>query len=227
MGNSRTVNPYLGHEDGESAQVDLADLLRAVHEIDGLWRIRFLTSHPNYMTDRILTAVRDLPKVCEHIEVPIQAGDDAVWRMRRGYTNAEYRALIDRIRAIIPDVAINTDIIVGFCGETAEQFDRTMEVVRDCAFDKVHIARYSPRPGTVSERRMADDVPEAEKCAGTGAGGTAGAISAANNARFLGEVTEVLVEDQHKGKWRGRNRQTSWSSSPATCRCAVAWWRWK
>ena len=162
LGNSRTVSPYLGHED--DTQFDLADLLRAVHEIDGLWRIRFLTSHPNYMTDRILTTVRDLPKVCEHIEVPIQAGDDVILEaMRRGYTNAEYRALIDRIRAIIPNVAINTDIIVGFCGETTEQFERTVDILRDCAFDKVHLARYSPRPGTVSERRMVDDVPEAEK----------------------------------------------------------------
>ena len=103
---------------------DLADLLHAVHEIEGLWRIRFLTSHPNYMSDRILEAVRDLPKVCEQIEVPVQAGDDEVLaRMKRGYTQADYRGLIDHIRATIPDVAINTDIIVGFCGESAAQFD--------------------------------------------------------------------------------------------------------
>ncbi|MEI2763227.1 MAG: radical SAM protein [Methanothrix soehngenii] len=126
--------------------------------------MRFLTSHPNYMTDRILEAVRDLPKVCPHIEVPIQAGDDDVLeRMKRGYTSAEYRALIARIRAIVPEVAIHTDIIVGFCGETDEQFERTVEIVREVKFDKVHLARYSPRPGTVSERRMDDDVPEAEK----------------------------------------------------------------
>src|SRR5690606_791356 len=104
--------------------------------------IRFLTSHPNYMTDRILYAVRDLPKVCEHIEVPIQAGDDTVLAtMQRGYTAADYRALIERIRAILPDAAIHTDIIVGFCGETAEQFERTYEILADLKLDKVHLAR--------------------------------------------------------------------------------------
>jgi tRNA-2-methylthio-N6-dimethylallyladenosine synthase len=189
--------------------LDLADLLRAVHAIDGLWRIRFLTSHPNYMTDRILEAVRDLPKVCPHIEVPIQAGDDDVLAaMKRGYTNAEYRGLVERIRAIIPDVAINTDIIVGFCGETDAQFERTAEIVRDLKFDKVHLARYSPRPGTVSERRMTDDVPEAEKVRRHKVlEALQEAVSTEINARFLGEIVEVLVEDQHKGKWRGRNRQ--------------------
>ena len=190
-------------------QADLSDLLRAVHAIDGLWRIRFLTSHPNYMTDRILETVRDLPKVCPHIEVPIQAGDDAVLeRMKRGYTVAEYRALIERIRAIVPEVAINTDIIVGFCGETAEQFEGTVDIVRDVHFDKVHLARYSPRPGTVSERRMVDDVPEEEKVRRHKVlENLQEQVSTAINARFLGETVEVLVEDQHKGKWRGRNRQ--------------------
>ncbi|MCB0150960.1 MAG: radical SAM protein, partial [Caldilineaceae bacterium] len=188
---------------------DLSDLLRAVHAIDGLWRIRFLTSHPNYMTDRILETVRDLPKVCPHIEVPIQAGDDAVLeRMKRGYTVAEYRALIERIRAIVPEVAINTDIIVGFCGETAEQFEGTVDIVSAVHFDKVHLARYSPRPGTVSERRMVDDVPEEEKVRRHKVlESLQEQVSTAINARFLGETVEVLVEDQHKGKWRGRNRQ--------------------
>src|SRR4051812_11452977 len=92
LGNSASVAPFTGHRNEAESEFDLADLLRAVHEIDGLWRIRFLTSHPNYMTDRILQTVRDLPKVCEHIEVPIQAGDDEVLeRMKRGYTNEEYR----------------------------------------------------------------------------------------------------------------------------------------
>ncbi|HAJ36004.1 MAG TPA: tRNA (N6-isopentenyl adenosine(37)-C2)-methylthiotransferase MiaB, partial [Chloroflexi bacterium] len=213
LGNSATVKAFQGEPGADAStrhpSYDLADLLRAVHEIDGLWRIRFLTSHPNYMTDRILETVRDLPKVCPHIEVPIQAGDDDVLeRMKRGYTNAQYRALIERIRAIVPAVAINTDIIVGFCGETAEQFERTVEIVRDLKFDKVHLARYSPRPGTVSERRMADDVPEAEKVRRHKLLETLQEqISAEINQRFLGEIVEVLVEDKHKGKWRGRNRQ--------------------
>ncbi|MCX6043347.1 MAG: MiaB/RimO family radical SAM methylthiotransferase [Caldilinea sp.] len=165
LGNSSTVKAFEAVQRSEDPQhADLADLLRAVHAVEGLWRIRFLTSHPNYMTDRILETVRDLPKVCPHIEVPIQAGDDTVLqRMKRGYTNAEYRSLVERIRAIVPAVAIHTDIIVGFCGEDNEQFERTVDLLRDLKFDKVHLARYSPRPGTVSERRLLDDVPEAEK----------------------------------------------------------------
>jgi tRNA-2-methylthio-N6-dimethylallyladenosine synthase len=128
--------------------------------------------------------------------------------MRRGYTNIQYRALIDRIRTIIPDVAINTDIIVGFCGEREDQFERTYEVMADVKFDKVHLARYSPRPGTVSERRMFDDVPDEEKIRRhKRLEDLQEQISAEINTKFLGEIVEVLVEDQHKGKWRGRNRQ--------------------
>ena len=188
---------------------DLADLLRAVNEIDGLWRIRFLTSHPNYMSDRILEAVRDLPKVCEHIEVPVQAGNDEVLAaMKRGYTNAEYRALVARIREIIPDVAINTDIIVGFCGESAEQFDDTYELLAELKLDKTHLARYSPRSGTVSERRMLDDVPEAEKVRRHKLlEELQEQVCGEINARLLGETVEILVEGLHKGKWRGRTRQ--------------------
>ena len=218
LGNSATVDAYHGVADEEADpaplaprpdHADLADLLRAVHAIDGLWRIRFLTSHPNYMTDRILETVRDLPKVMEHIEVPIQAGDDEVLaRMKRGYTNEEYRELVARIRRIIPDAAIHTDIIVGFCGETAEQFDRTADVLRELKLDKAHLARYSPRPGTVSERRLADDVPEAEKVRRHKVlEAIQEEVSAEINSRFLGEIVEVLVEEQQKGKWRGRTRQ--------------------
>lgn len=215
-GGSATVEAFLGYDELQGGAIsagadafDLADLLHAVHEIDGLWRIRFLTSHPNYMTDRILHAVRDLPKVCEHIEIPIQAGDDEVLeRMKRGYTNAGYRDLVAHIRATIPNVAVHTDMIVGFCGETEAQFERTVEVMTDLKFDKVHMARYSPRPGTVSERRMADDVSEEEKMRRhKRIEALQETLSAEINSHYLGEITEVLVEDHHKGKWRGRNRQ--------------------
>ena len=206
-----------GHEwsNGASAEnaapgrPDLADLLHAVHEIEGLWRIRFLTSHPNYMSDRILEAVRDLPKVCEHIEVPIQAGNDEVLaRMKRGYTQAQYRNLVDHIRATMPHAAINTDIIVGFCGESPAQFDDTYQVLADLKLDKAHLARYSPRPGTVSERRMADDVPEEEKVRRHKAlEQLQEQVCTEINARLLGETVELLIEEQHKGKWRGRTCQ--------------------
>jgi tRNA-2-methylthio-N6-dimethylallyladenosine synthase len=143
---------------------DLADLLRVVNDVEGLERIRFLTSHPSYMTDRILRAVAALPKVMPQIEVPIQAGDDTVLEnMKRGYTADEYRRLVYRIRDIIPDAAIHCDIIVGFPGETAGQFQKTVDLLAELELDKIHLARYSPRPGTVSARRLDDDVPDAEK----------------------------------------------------------------
>ena len=207
LGNSASVDAFNGTADGDIP--DLADLLAAMNEIDGLWRIRFLTSHPNYMTDRILQTVRDLPKVCEHIEVPIQAGDDEVLEnMRRGYTSGDYRALVHRIREIIPDAGINTDIIVGFCGETEEQFDRTVDVLAELKLDKVHLARYSPRPGTVSERRLADDVSDAEKRRRHQVlEDLQETVCTAINSKHLGETVEVLVEEKTKGKWRGRTRQ--------------------
>ena len=188
---------------------DLADLLHAIHEIDGLWRIRFLTSHPNYMTDRILRAVAELPKVCEQIEVPVQAGDDDVLAaMKRGYTVDDYRRLVDHIRTIIPDTAVHTDIIVGFPGETAEQFQRTYDLLADLKLDKVHLAMYSPRPGTVSARRLVDDVPAEEKKRRWDAlDKLQEQVVGEINGRLLGETVEVLVEDLHKkGRWRGRTR---------------------
>lgn len=190
-------------------QPDLADLLRAIHDIEGLWRIRFLTSHPNYMTDRILQAVAELPKICEHIEVPVQAGDDVVLaNMRRGYTADDYRRLVHHIREMIPNAAIHTDVIVGFPGETNEQFQRTYELLAELKLDKAHLARYSPRPGTVSARRMIDDVPdEVKRQRHRALEELQARIQNELNSRLVGETVEVLVEDLHKGKWRGRTRQ--------------------
>ncbi len=189
---------------------DLADLLRVINGIDGLERIRFLTSHPNYMTDKILRAVAELPKVMPQIEIPIQAGDDDVLReMKRGYTADEYRRLVSRIRQIIPDVAIHNDIIVGFPGETAVQFQKTYDLLRELELDKVHLARYSPRPGTVSARRMVDDVPEDEKRRRFQMiEQLQKEIGEKKNKRWLGETVEVLVEEQQKGRWRGRTPQS-------------------
>ncbi|MCB8945573.1 MAG: tRNA (N6-isopentenyl adenosine(37)-C2)-methylthiotransferase MiaB [Ardenticatenaceae bacterium] len=188
---------------------DLADLLRMVNGVDGLERIRFLTSHPNYMTDRILHAVADLPKVMPQIEVPIQAGDDVVLEnMKRGYTAAQYRHLIHRIRRIVPDAAIHCDIIVGFPGETADQFQRTVDILAELELDKVHLARYSPREGTVSARRMPDDVPDEEKRRRFQViEALQKEVSEKKMRRWLDETVEVLVEDKHKGRWRGRTPQ--------------------
>lgn len=191
---------------------DLADLLQVVHSVaeeTGVERIRFLTSHPNWMSDKLLQTVADLPRVMPQIEVPIQAGNDQVLEnMKRGYTNAQYRALVDKIRATIPDVAIHTDIIVGFSGETDSQFMDTYQVLSDLRLDKVHLARYSPRPNTVSARRMEDDVPDAEKRRRYEMLETLQAqILAEKNSTLLGKQVQVLVEELHNGKWRGRTPQ--------------------
>jgi tRNA-2-methylthio-N6-dimethylallyladenosine synthase len=191
---------------------DLADLLRVVHqaaEETGLERIRFLTSHPNWMTDKLLDTVAELPRVMPVIEVPVQAGDDVVLeRMKRGYTTGQYRKLIANIRARIPGVAIHTDIIVGFPGETEAQFQGTVDLLAELKLDKVHLARYSPRPHTLSARTMEDDVPDEEKRRRLQVVEELQAsVLAEINGRMLGETVSVLVEDQHKGKWRGRTPQ--------------------
>lgn len=188
---------------------DLADLLRTVHKVKELARIRFLTSHPNYMTDRILDAVADLPKVMPQIEIPIQAGDDEVLRnMGRGYTADNYRALVERIRCKVPDAAIHCDIIVGFSGETTGQFQKTYDILQELELDKIHLARYNARPGTVSARRMEDDVPEHEKRRRFHEIEVLQRdISTQKMSRWLDKTVEVLVEDRRKGRWRGRTPQ--------------------
>ncbi len=191
---------------------DLADLLRVTHDVAdevGIERIRFLTSHPNWMTDKLLHTVAELPRVMPHIEVPIQAGDDTVLaRMRRGYTADQYRRLVGKIRRTIPDVAIHTDIIVGFSGETRSQFMETYRVLEELKLDKAHLARYSPRPQTVSARRMEDDVPDEEKRERHKMLEALQArVVAEINSRYLGQQVEVLVEDKYKGRWRARTPQ--------------------
>lgn len=185
---------------------DLSGLLRIVHEIEGLERIRFLTSHPNYFSEALMRTVAELPKVMPHIEVPVQAGDDEVLaRMKRGYTQADYRRLIEKIRQIIPGVSIATDIIVGFPGETEEQFMQTYRLLEDLKLDIAHLARYSPRPGTVAQRRMVDDVPEEEKMRRFRMlEALQERISAEINARYLGQKVEVLFEEKVKDRWKGR-----------------------
>jgi tRNA-2-methylthio-N6-dimethylallyladenosine synthase len=184
----------------------LAALLRIVHQVDGLERIRFLTSHPNWMTDELLDTVAGLPKVMPHIEVPVQAGDDQVLEvMKRGYTSDDYRRLVSRIRERIPGVSIATDIIVGFPGETEAQFMHTYDLLEELRLDVAHLARYSPRPGTVSERRLPDDVPDEEKMRRFRLlEEQHERISGEINTAFAGEMVEVLFEDQVRGRWRGR-----------------------
>ena len=201
----QNVDSY-GHDlDGD---VDLGHLLTAVHPIDGIERIRFLTSHPNDMSDHIIDTVADLPKVCEHINLPFQAGDDDVLsRMKREYTNADYRRLVDRIRDRIPNVSMSTDLIVGFCGESDEQFNRTYEMVRDVRFDKVHSAMYSTRDNTFASRKFEDDVPQDEKKRRlTAIDELQASIQAEINSKLMDETLEVLVEGTKRGQIQGRSR---------------------
>ena len=185
---------------------DLAALLRVVHEIDGIDRIRFLTSHPSYFSVDLMRAVAELPKVMPHIEVPIQAGDDEVLsNMKRGYTQREYRKLVEMIRAIIPDCSIATDIIVGFPGETDEQFMQTYRVLEDLRLDVAHLARYSNREGTVASRRMQDDVPAGVKMERFRAlEALQEGILSDINQRYLGASVEVLFEEKVRDRWKGR-----------------------
>jgi len=187
---------------------DLADLLEAVNEVDGLDRLRFLTSHPKYMSERLIDAVARLDKVCEFINLPFQAGDDDVLRaMRRPYTADEYRSLAGRIRERLPGAALTTDVIVGFCGETEEQFQRTVDLVEELRFDKVHIAPYSARAGTIASRQLADDVPlEVKEERRSRLEAVQERIAGEINERLVGQTLEVLVEGRKNGKWSGRTR---------------------
>jgi tRNA-2-methylthio-N6-dimethylallyladenosine synthase len=184
----------------------LAALLQILNDVEGIERIRFLTSHPNYFDDDLIEAIATLPHVMPHIELPIQAGDDEVLkRMKRGYTQDQYRELIAKIRAEIPGAAIATDVIVGFPGESEEQFMQTHRVLSDLKLDVVHLARYSAREGTVATRHMTDDVPEDEKLRRLHMlDSMQEAIVDEINKKYLGETVEVLFEEKVKDRWRGR-----------------------
>ena len=200
----QTVNAY-GHDlpDGR----DLADLLEAINAVPGIERVRFLTSHPKYFSDKLIRAIADLPKLCEHVNLPVQAGDNEVLRrMRRTYTHEHYRDRIAMIRDTIPNVTLATDIIVGFPGETDEQFDNTLALLEDIRFDKVHVAMYSPRPGTLSSR-WEDDIPHAVKHARHQAiERIQERVSLASHQSMVGKREEILVDGFAKGRWRGRTR---------------------
>jgi tRNA-2-methylthio-N6-dimethylallyladenosine synthase len=205
----QNVDAY-GHDlaaiDGASGP-GLADVLEAVHAIEGLERIRFLTSHPKEMTPRIIDAVAALPKVCECWELPVQSGDDEVLRrMGRGYTVGRFRDLVAQVRAAAPDSAINTDIIVGFPGETDAQFENSLRLVQELRFQMIHVASYSVRPGTPAAR-LADDVPpEVKEARRQRVESAQESIARELNAALLDRVVEVLVDGRQKGRWRGRTR---------------------
>jgi tRNA-2-methylthio-N6-dimethylallyladenosine synthase len=201
----QTVEAY-GHD--LAGQPDLGDLARELSGIERLRRIRFLTSYPRDMARRILETVADLPKVMECFSLPVQSGSDAVLAsMRRGYTRAEYLAKVAEVRALMPNAGITTDVIVGHPGETEAHFEETLELLERVRFDKVHVAAYSPRPGTIAFRTMPDDVPTDVKTARLHrVEEVEGRISQELNESLLGTVQEILVEGMRGEQYFGRTR---------------------
>ncbi len=201
----QTVEAY-GKDQPEKP--DLSDLMRELSEIDGLWRIRYLTSYPRDMTERIIAGTAELPKVCESFSLPVQSGDDDVLiAMRRGYRLSLFLERMELVRRYMPEAGISTDVIVGFPGETDAQFQRTYDLLAALRFDKVHVAEYSPRPGTIAWRTQPDDVPAAVKHERLLAVETLQErIATEINARLLGTEQELLVEGKSGGRWTGRTR---------------------
>jgi tRNA-2-methylthio-N6-dimethylallyladenosine synthase len=187
---------------------DLADLLTELNSIDGLERLRFLTNHPKDMSQKLIEAIAGLERVCEQVNLPVQAGSDEILKvMKRGYTVDQYRRLVSQIREKIPDIAISTDIIVGFPGESEKQFRQTADLLSEIKFDTVHVAAYSPRAGTAAAREYADNIPPNEKKERLGKiEQLQEQVQTEINARRLGEAVGILVEGKNKGKWYGRTR---------------------
>jgi tRNA-2-methylthio-N6-dimethylallyladenosine synthase len=176
----------------------LTDLLYAVHDIEGIDRIRFATSHPRYFTERLIKACAELPKVCEHFHIPFQSGDNDILKaMSRGYTQEKYRRIIETVRQYMPDASISADAIVGFPGETEDQFQKTMTLIEDLKFDMVNTAAYSPRPGTpaalwnnqLSEEVKVDRLQRINRLVSQ--------MAQLRSDRYAGRIEEVLVEDQN------------------------------
>jgi len=200
----QTVNAY-GHDLPD--RPNLASLLRAVDAIPGLDRLRFLTSHPKYMSDEIIETMADLPSVCEHMNLPVQAGDNEVLRrMRRTYSRDDWKDRIAYTRSRMPSTTVATDIIVGFPGESDAQFQQTYDLLEEVRCDKVHLAMYSPRPGTLSAR-WDDDIPHEEKQRRhRELEKLQELVCTELNAKRLGSTVEVLVEGKAKRRWTGRTR---------------------
>jgi tRNA-2-methylthio-N6-dimethylallyladenosine synthase len=201
----QNVDAY-GHDLSE--RPDLADLLVGLNGIEGLMRIRFLTSHPRDVSGKLIGAIALLDKVCEQLSLPVQAGDDAVLKkMRRGYSASRYRQLVAELKEKVPGISLLTDVIVGFPGESEEQFENTCGLLEETRFHTVHVAVYSPRPGTHAAKDYEDDVPSAEKKRRLAAiESLQETIAREDNAALVGKKVEVLVEGRKKGRWQGRSR---------------------
>ena len=202
----QTVEAY-GH-DLEDEDSDLATLFEGIEAIEGIARTRFLTSYPKDMTDRIINAVADLPKVCEHFNIPVQSGSNSMLnRMRRGYRVEDFEERVKQIRSRMPDAAIATDVIVGCPGETDAEFQETLDLLTRSQFNVIHVAAYSPRPGTYAYKNFEDDVPRELKKERLQAIEEIHAASSERiNQRLLGRTVEVLVEREADDRSTGRTR---------------------
>jgi tRNA-2-methylthio-N6-dimethylallyladenosine synthase len=209
----QTVNSYR-YRDGERT-TRMSDLLAALHEIDGLERIKFVTNYPKDMTDDLLAAVRDLPKLAKYLHVPAQSGSDGVLRrMKRGYTVGDYREMHARIREWLPAAAVTSDFIVGFSGETDADFEATCDLLRECRFKNSFIFKYSERPGTKGAELYADDVPEdVKRRRNNELLALQNQISEEDNEPFLGRQVEVLVEGPSKADARRRAHEEEEAAS--------------
>ncbi len=203
----QTVNSYHWTEGGKTWR--LSDVLAEVHEVEGIRRIKFVTNYPCDMTPDLLQAVRDLPKVCPYLHVPAQSGSNRILqRMKRGYTVEEYREMLAAIRETIPAAALTSDFIVGFCGETEEDFAATVKLVEDARFKNSFIFKYSPRPGTKAAELWPDDVPEdVKRRRNNELLAIQNRIAEEENRRFIGQVVEVLVEGPSKASGKQRQSQ--------------------
>src|SRR5215467_12289756 len=194
----QTVNSYR-HTDADRT-TRLSDLLYRLHDVPGLARLKFVTNFPKDMTDDLLQAVRDLPKCSPYLHVPAQSGSNAVLkRMKRGYTVEEYRDMLARVRAAISDAAVTSDFIVGFCGETDDDFEQTVDLVRQSRFKNSFIFKYSERPGTKAPALWPDDVPEdVKRRRNNELLSVQNQISEEDNQTFIGRTVDVLVEGPSK-----------------------------
>jgi len=196
---AQNVNSY---KDGE---INFSEILKRVNDVSGNFWIRFATSHPKDMSDELIKTITEGEKVCRHIHLPVQAGDDKILKaMNRNYTVAHYKNLIRKIRRVMPDVAITTDIIVGFPGETKKQFANTAKLFKEIKFDMAYIARYSPRPGTAVYKLKDDVTPVEKKRREEELMKILRKTALENNKKYLGKTVEVLVAgESRKGEWFG------------------------
>jgi len=190
----QSISSYAYQENGRV--VRLPELLERVHEIEGLRRLRFITSFPGDFDESILLAMRDLPKVCEYLHLPAQSGSNRILAaMRRDHTVEQYVALVERARELVPDLSVAGDFIVGFPGESEDDFQASVDLVRRIQYKNIFVFKYSPRPGTVAARNLNDDVPrQIKRRRNIELLAVQSRIAAANNQSLIGRQVEVLVE---------------------------------